>query len=73
MLIRIPVNGAEIDGATYVIEFDSAKVDRVEMSRGMTDVEGRKEFTGRSTLTLEFAELADAPKWVKAEGEPDGT
>jgi len=68
MLTRIPVPGAVVSGTQYVLEFDSDKIAGVDMSRPIMDVPGdpgRKEFTGGASLTLHFADLADAPKWVE--------
>jgi hypothetical protein len=68
MLIRIPVPGAIASGTEYVLEFDSDAIDSVEMNRPVKYVPGnpgRKQFTGRASLTLHFAALADAPKWVE--------
>jgi len=68
MMIRIPVPGAVIAGTEYVLEFDSDKIASVEMDRPIRydpDDPGRKEFAGLSSLTLRFATLEDAPKWVE--------
>jgi hypothetical protein len=58
MLIRIPIPRTE-----HALEFDSDKIDRVELPREMADTPNGKEFTGRCKMILEFAN-EDAPQWV---------
>lgn len=75
MRIKIPIPGAEIAGSLYAIEFDTDKIDSIELASGIAheaDVNLR-ELTGRTKLILEFAEREDAPRWVKREGASDGT
>ncbi|HTX49209.1 MAG TPA: hypothetical protein VME40_07450 [Caulobacteraceae bacterium] len=68
-LIRIPVPGTE-----HVIEFDSDKITGVETPREVADMlaaePGRAYYPGPNRLTLHFATLDDAPKWVEASDGP---
>ena len=67
-LIRIPVPGAVASGTVYVIEFDSDKIETVQLPREVADgPDGEHRLTGRSSLILRFATLDDAPRWVEAQ------
>lgn len=68
MIIKIPIPGAMVGRVGYSIEFDSDKIDVVQMTRGLTPGPEGMELTTRSKMTLEFATTEDAPKWVKTDG-----
>lgn len=68
MIIKIPMPETLAGRHGYSIEFDSGKVDVVQMTRGLTPGPEGMELTMRSKLTLEFATTEDAPKWVKTDG-----
>ena len=74
-LIRIPGPTAEVAGTAYVLEFDSDAITVVETPREVVpnDCTGdcpspcgaaHLGYSGRNSLILRFAALADAPKWV---------
>ena len=60
MLIRIPIPNTE-----HAIEFDSDKIDAIQLPAEIATHDGKAGFTGRSKLILEFAAKEDAPKWVQ--------
>ena len=62
MKVRIPVPDALTADYPYAVEFDSDKISGIQLSGGL----------GGSRLILDFADLEDAPKWARREGEGAG-
>lgn len=68
MIIKIPMPETLAGRTGYSIEFDTDKIDVVQMTRGLVPGPDGPELTMQSKLTLEFATTEDAPKWVKNDG-----